>query len=106
MRNWPAGRWLALGAACVVVSGCEAADRRLDQFSELVDSVYEQISTEILGNPPANPLTAVPVDARALSGRWIAFAILLNGTEDRPALARRPSLAAMRADVSALLAAH
>lgn len=72
MRNWPAGRWLALGAACVVVSGCEAADRRLDQFSELVDSVYEQISTEILGNPPANPLTAVPVDARALSGQMVA----------------------------------
>lgn len=49
---------------------------------------------------------AVAGYARALSGRWIAFAILLNGTEDRPALARRPSLAAMRADVSALLAAH
>lgn len=48
---------------------------------------------------------AVAGYARALSGRWIAFAILLNGTEDRPALARRPSLAAVRADVSALLAA-
>lgn len=71
MRNWPAGRWLALGAVCIVVAGCEAADRRIDQFGELVDSVFEQISTEILGNAPVNPMTSVPVDARALSGQMV-----------------------------------
>lgn len=49
---------------------------------------------------------AVAGYARALSGRWIAFAIILNGTEDKPALARRPSLAAIREDVSALIAGH
>lgn len=49
---------------------------------------------------------AVAGYARALSGRWIAFTIILNGTEEEPALARRPSLSAIRQDVTDLLAAH
>lgn len=68
MRKWPVGRWFTLGTALIVVSACEAADRRLQQFGELADSVIEQINTEILGQPPADPLTAVPLDARALNG--------------------------------------
>jgi D-alanyl-D-alanine carboxypeptidase/D-alanyl-D-alanine-endopeptidase (penicillin-binding protein 4) len=49
---------------------------------------------------------AVAGYARTLSGRWIAFAIVLNGTEKRPALARRPSLSAIRQDVTSLIAAY
>ena len=65
-------RWLSLGAALTLVSACEAADRRMQQFSELADAVMEQINTDILGNPPADPLLAAPLDARALAGVQVA----------------------------------
>lgn len=49
---------------------------------------------------------AVAGYARTLSGNWIAFAIIMNGTEAQRALARRPSLSAIREDVSALIAGY
>ncbi len=68
MRIGYAGRWLALGSALVLAAGCEAADRRFEQFGKLADSVIEQINTEILGKAPADPLMSAPLDARALNG--------------------------------------
>mgnify|MGYP000563162734 CR=1 FL=1 len=62
MRIGYAGRWLALGTALVLVSACEAADRRFEQFGELADSVFEQINTEILGKAPADPLMSAPLE--------------------------------------------
>lgn len=72
MRTLSRARSLVLGATIVLIAGCEAVDRRVTQFGELADSVFEQINTEILGKPPIDPLLAAPVDARALAGVQIA----------------------------------
>ncbi|MEZ5938725.1 MAG: S8 family peptidase [Hyphomonadaceae bacterium] len=70
--RWRHARWLGVGAALLALSACDAVQSRLDALSELTDAVAKQINTEILGAPPEDPLTAAPLEARALNGVRIA----------------------------------
>lgn len=49
---------------------------------------------------------AVAGYARSRSGRWIAFAVILNASEEQPVLPRGATLDALRADLSELLRQH
>ncbi len=72
MKSKLGPRWLALGAAVVMLAGCDGAQSRMDQFGELVDEVWQQVSTDVLGQEPADPLTSAPLEARALAGVRVA----------------------------------
>ncbi len=59
-------RWLAVGAVIAALGACDALDDRLEQFGKLTGEVLNQISG---GDAAAvDPLTAAPLEARALFG--------------------------------------
>jgi serine protease len=71
-------RWLALGPALLTLGACEQAASRAEQFGELVADSWAQIERMVTGGAPDDPLTAAPLEARALAG------LLLPPTEPAP----------------------
>src|SRR5579871_6731804 len=61
--------WLALGGALAALAACDQVQSRMDKLSKLADDVMKQVGGEALGQPQANSMASVPLDARALSGK-------------------------------------
>jgi serine protease len=55
--------------ALATLAACDQVQSRLDKFSKLSKDVEAQISGDVLGQSAPDPLTAAPLDKRALAGR-------------------------------------
>ncbi|MEP7209411.1 MAG: hypothetical protein ABI740_01130 [Alphaproteobacteria bacterium] len=51
------------------LAACDQVQSRFDKFSKLSKDVAQQVDGDVLGQAPADPLTAAPLDKRALAGR-------------------------------------
>jgi serine protease len=60
---------LAGAIALAGLAACDQVQSRLDKFSKLSKDVEAQVSGDLLGQPPADPMTSAPLEKRALAGR-------------------------------------
>lgn len=59
---------LAIAAALAGLTACDQVRTRIDKFTKLSQEAAKQIDGDLLGQAPADPLAAAPLEAKALAG--------------------------------------
>jgi serine protease len=61
-------RLLVAATALVALGACDAVKDRMDKLGQLADAAMKQVNGDVLGQPVVDPLTAAPLEARAVYG--------------------------------------